>query len=329
MKGSGFFKFWLALVTAIDSNKQSIIGQLSSLAGVNACLDSCLEAAAAQWGGTTPTKPVYNSHTKTSTIPPHTGIPLIIDFVKVCITTGRMQPCRILFHRVLKSEGEIKQKFRTLFTPMIKPLRELLNKEGVELTSGPFHDLFHLLIGSYLQNVLGAKPRLIARTKLRKIGCGCADCGNVDTFLFSTQLAELTLRLVKARRVHVESRLNTASDLLKYQVIHGSPHRLHITKTAETVEAVRWSARQANAHSFLKKVGEDDVLQKVMGMRWDDVRKALQGTESFKLAQAAPGRNPPDPQAAPQSRGARQMAGQQPAVQGPVIDLTDDTQSHD
>ena len=39
---------------------------------------------------------------------------------------------------------------------MIK-LRELLNKEGMELTSGPFHDLFHLLIGSYLQNILGVK----------------------------------------------------------------------------------------------------------------------------------------------------------------------------
>lgn len=325
MKSSGLFKFWLALVTAIDSNKQSIIGQLSSLEDVNACLDSCLEAAAVQWGGTAPTKPVYNRHTNKSTIPPHTGIPLIIDFVKVCITTGRMQPCRILFHRVLKSEGEIKQKFQTLFIPMIKPLRELLNKEGVELSSGPFHDLFHLLIGSYLQNVLGAKPRLIARTKLRKIGCGCADCDNVDTFLFSTQSAELTLRLVKARRVHVESRLNTASDLLKYQVIHGSPYRLHMTKTAETVEAGRWSARQMNARSFLKKVGEDDVLQKVMGTRWDDVRKALQGTETFKLAQVAPLRNPPDPQAAPRSRGAGQTTGQQPDVLGPVIDLTADS----
>lgn len=323
-KGSGFFKFSLALVTAIDSNKQSIIGQLSSLEDINACLDSCLEAAAEQWGGTTPTKPVYNSHTRTNTFPSHTGIPLIIDFVKVCIATGRMQPCRILFHRVLKSEGEIKHKFQTIFIPMIKPLRELLNKEGVDVSSGPFHDLFHLLIGSYLQDVLGAKPRLIARTKLRKIGCGCADCENVDTFLFSTQSAELTLRLVKARRLHVESRLNTASDLLTYQVIHGSPYRLHITKTAETVEAGRWSARQTNARSFLKKVGEDDVLQKVMGTRWDDVRKAIQGTEPFKLAQVAPVRNPPHPQAAPRSRGAEQMTGQQPVVLGPVIDLTDD-----
>jgi hypothetical protein len=204
---------------------------------------------------------------------------------------------RILFHRVLKSDGEIKRKFQTLFIPLIKPLRELLNKEGVELTSGPFHDLFHLLIGSYLQNILGAKPRLTERTKLRKIGCGCADCGNVDTFLFSTELAELTLRLVKARRLHVQSRLNATFDLLTYQVIRGSPYRLHITKTAETVEVVRWSARQADMRSLLKEeVGEDDVLQKVMGMWWDDVRKALQGTESFKLAQVAPVRNPPDPQ---------------------------------
>jgi hypothetical protein len=151
MKGSGFFEFWLALVTAIDSYKQSIIGQLSSLEDFNSCLDSFLEAAAVQWGAT---NPHYNPYMKTSTIPPHTGIPLIIDFVKVCITTGRMQPCRILFHQVLKSDGEIKQKFQTLFIPLIKPLRELLNKEGVELNSGPFHDLFHLLIGSYLQNIL-------------------------------------------------------------------------------------------------------------------------------------------------------------------------------
>jgi len=226
-----------------------------------------------------------------------------------------MQPCRILFHRVLKSEGEIKQKFQTLFIPMIKPLRELLNKECVELSSGPFHDLFHLLIGSYLQNVLGAKPRLIARTKLRKIGCGCADCGNVDAFLFSTQSAELTLRLVKARMVHVESRLNTASDLLRYQVIRGSPYRLHITKAAESVEAGRWLARQTNARSFLKMVGEGDVLQKVMGTRWDDVRKALQGTETFKLAQVAPVGNPPEPQ----SRGAGQTTGHQPVFLGPVL----------
>ena len=61
---------------------------------------------------------------------------------------------------------------------------------------------------------------------------------------------------MKAQRVHLESRLNTASDLLEYQVIHGNPYRLHITGTAESVEAVRCSARQMNARSFLKKVGE-------------------------------------------------------------------------
>jgi hypothetical protein len=153
-----------------------------------------------------------------------------------------------------------------------------------------------------------------------KIGCGCADCGNFDM-----HSAELTLHLMKGRRLHVESRLNTASDLLTYQVIRGSPYRLHIAKTAETVEAVRWSARQTNAHSFLKGVGRDDVLQKVMGARWDDVKEALQGTESFKLAQVAPVRNPPGPQAAPRSGGAGQTTDQQPVVLGPVIDLTDDS----
>ena len=95
MKGSEFLKFWLALVTAIDSNKQSVIGQLLSLEDVNCCLESCLEAAALQWGGTTPTNLVYNRHIKTSTIPPHTSIPLITNFVKVCITTGRIQPSSV------------------------------------------------------------------------------------------------------------------------------------------------------------------------------------------------------------------------------------------
>jgi hypothetical protein len=116
---------------------------------------------------------------------------------------------------------------------------------------------------------------------VRKIGCGCDDCGLVDEFLTS-RATEKTFRYVKARRLHVEEELGSASDLISFTVSRsGSPHGLLVTKQPALLAASSWKPRVVEAKKLLEKIGDEGVISKLMGHRYSDVVSALEGTQPF------------------------------------------------
>lgn len=192
-----------------------------------------------------------------------------------------MAPCRKLFVILLKIPGTAGEKFESLYGRLIPPLRELLSSKNIDICSPPFIDLFQILVATYLRDVLGSNPS--TRPNIRKIGCKCTDCKSVDAFLLKPNLTE-TFRYAQKRRTHVESKLKTIADLVTSELIRDkSPHGLVVTKLPDFMAMLQWEVRVTKAKAFLKSVGEDDMIAKLMGDRYEDVLKALQGAQRFIL----------------------------------------------
>jgi hypothetical protein len=135
-----------------------------------------------------------------------------------------MNGCARLLLAVLKSEGEATTKFQALYLPLMPRLRGLLATHGIAISTYPFDQFTRALIELYLRAVLGPKPQ--TNVMIRKIGCGCHDCNDLDTFLLSTPI-DHHFRLAKARRTHLEMYLRRNTDLVTFQTIRNkSPHSL-------------------------------------------------------------------------------------------------------
>jgi hypothetical protein len=290
MKIPSIYDFCIAFVKSLLEHKKTILRPSSAASehdpriqvdSYNNILQQCLDIAVVQWESLVPKPTGYRAVSHPTQPSSHQKTNRVVELVDLCLLAGHMTPCRKLFALLLKAQGAISEKFKSLYSPLIPRLRELLHAKRTDICSSPFVDLMQLLIASYLRDVLGAKPRF--RAKVRKIGCGCADCNEVNLFLRSSAVQQ-TFRYPQARRTHVERHLTAAADLVEFETIRrGSPHRLAVTKRPDVVTSLKWESRLAKAKVFLNSIGNEDTLSKIMGNRYADVVKALQGTQRFEI----------------------------------------------
>ncbi|KAG5653300.1 hypothetical protein H0H81_001260 [Sphagnurus paluster] len=206
----------------------------------------------------------------------------IIELVELCLITGHMRPCKKLFLLLLQIQGSTVEKFQTIYIALVSRLGDLMRLKKAPLTP-PFSDFLQLLIGSYLRDMLGS-PGQQFRINVRKIGCGCADCELMDSFISTSTKSEETFRLLQARRIHLEQRLQNASDLATFETIRrGSPYGVKVTKCPEIAALQKWESRVAGAKTFLRSIGTDHDISQLMGDRYRDVLKAVAGTQPFAL----------------------------------------------
>lgn len=279
--------FCIAFVRSLLDHKKTILRSSSSASkydsqteadGYNTLLQQCLDIAVTQWesGGLKPA--AYGAVSHIAPLSSQQKIDRVVELVDLCLLTGHMTPCKKLFVLLLKVQGATSEKFKSLYNPLIPRLREVLHAKRTDICSSPFIDL-QLLIASYLRDVLGAKPRI--RAKVRKIGCGCLDCDNLNLFLRSSTVQQ-TFRYPQVRRTHLEKSLSAAADLVEFETIRrGTPHGLAVTKRPEVVTSLKWESRVTQAKVFLNNIGNEETLSKLMGTRYADVVKALQGIQKF------------------------------------------------
>ncbi|KAG6910741.1 hypothetical protein DXG01_008273 [Tephrocybe rancida] len=310
VKNTSIFVFAVAFVKALHEHRETIPDQPPSPAGtedppanndnMSTLMSQLLNTAVAQWSSVVAQAnpvPSYYPYYRQPQAPlvQTQKVQRIIDLVELCLLVKQMAPCNNLFLSILKVQESAPQKFQTLYIPLVPRLRDVMKAKSVDLRSPPFSDFLQLLVGSYLRDVLGAQGRS-HRTKLRKIGCGCANCAPVDAFITSKIKATETFRLVQARRLHLEARLSTAPDLLTFVTIRsGSPHGVQVTKRPEIVSAQQWESRVDQAKTFLLSIGDDDDISRLMGRRYADVMKALTGVQQFTLTVADAARKPSGP----------------------------------
>ena len=281
---------------AVSSTSLSTMDGFMSALGVasgekniaDALIDKALQIAAKQWSHAPASYAspayytgLYGGHSQNTNVAQKAKVDRIIEIVDLAITNENMEVCRALFVEILKSPGTSATKFVQLYTPLVSRLCPLLTSKKKDFFSAPFVDLFQILIGTYLRDILGKKGQL-SNTLLRKIGCGCADCQSLDNFILNPKTTSETFRLAQARRSHLERQVARASDLCSYQTIRGgSPHGLQVTKRREVVQASVWDYRQKEAKKFLASIGSDSTVSKIMGGRYADVVAAVSGKAWF------------------------------------------------
>ncbi|KAF8074847.1 hypothetical protein FPV67DRAFT_601295 [Lyophyllum atratum] len=207
----------------------------------------------------------------------------VIDIIDLCLLTGRVTSCVVLFLKLLQVRDSAVDKFQKLYTPLVPRLRDLMRTKGVPLRhSYPFSSFLQLLVGYYLRDVL-VTPGYIPQTTIRKVGCGCEDCNYLDSFLTGGKAQE-TFRCVSQRRAHLEDRLYTARDLVTYITTRSAvPHGLEVTKSPEIVATQTWAGRFEQAQAFLRSIGDVQDLFNLMGNRYGDLINALRGAQHFAL----------------------------------------------
>lgn len=258
---------------------------------VDKVIAKVLETAAKQWSHAAASHAFHrhgsyatNSHMNVAQIG---KVNRIIEIIDQAITTDNKEICRTLIIDILKNTGTSPEKFVQIYKPLIPPLRILLHSKNLDIYAPPFVDLFQILIGSYLRVVLGEKGQHL-NLRLRKIGCGCQDCQPLDKFILDPKTEKTTFRLVQKRRLHLEAQLSKASDICSYETIKsGNPHGVQVTKLTKVVQASKWESRQKEAKTFLSTIGTDEVIKKIMGVRYSDVIAAINGTVSFGATKIA------------------------------------------
>lgn len=234
------------------------------------------------------------------------GILRITDFVDLCLLTGQLKPCSKILHDVLKLKAKVpaEGRFRTIYIPLISPLKETLRKRGVPITQSPFSEFMHLIIGQYLADVLGPKPPADAQAKVPKVGCGCLDCHDLNPFLASERHSEISFSMIQSRRTHLERRLSTVREMVICTTLrHRSPHVLQVKKNPALTALNQWATRQKEALAFISSIGDGGVVKSLMKGREEDMRNALEGRQKFVLrgnitaaaGSAQEGRNPSGP----------------------------------
>ncbi|KAF5359061.1 hypothetical protein D9758_004791 [Tetrapyrgos nigripes] len=187
----------------------------------------------------------------------------IIDIVELCVRTRRPKPCSPLSVAILKERAPTKVNFTSFYEVLISLT---VQTKDLDVCTPPFNQVMEVLIGAYLQNVVGPKSATIASLRTRNIECGCANCADVNRFL---QSPSTELRVNKQPRfnlLHVCGYLNTATDLVTYTVGNYSrPTPVTVRKTPILLAYVQWAQRQTKAQAFLTTVGTDDVIAKVVG----------------------------------------------------------------
>ena len=240
----------------------------------------------------------------------------VLDFVKLCLLTRQMDTCRAFLDRVWNVSGEVVDKFNKIYMPLLPNLCKLLRKTNTDLCAPPFIDFLRLLISHHLCYVLRTKGQ---QAQPRKIGCGCGDCQELDGFLAGKK-SKYTFHIAEPRRAHLKSRMNNAGDLVTQKTQYqGKPYPLIVTKTHAF-----WECRLRVVNDMFKTIGTKNV-EKIMGDRYVDVRKALKGRDGFRLDDAAAQRQQENvsSHASTSTVDTTSVIGGKRKLEPEVIDLTD------
>ena len=245
----------------------------------------------------------------------------VLDFVELCILTRQMDTCRAFLDRVWNVSGEVVDKFNKIYMPLLPKLCKLLQKTNTDLCAPPFVDFLRLLISHHLCYVLRTKGQ---QAQPRKIGCGCGDCQELDRFIAGKQ-SQYTFHISRPRRGHLKSMMANAGDLVTQETQYqGNPYRLIVTKTHAFRSASMWEYRLQVVNDMFEVIGTKNV-EKIMGDRYVDVRKALKGRDAFRLDDAAAQRQPENvsSHASTSTVDTTSVIGGKRKLEPEVIDLTD------
>jgi hypothetical protein len=208
----------------------------------------------------------------------------VSSLLSICIPGNRTKSYEDLLDFTSRPlEEPFYVQYVDLYAKIIPDLVKLLDKHGISVSSTPSCKFFCYIIGRYLEEVLGSKdgsPYL----KFSMLTCGHKSCSPVNDFLRSEE-RETTIPLDDTVQ-HCTTRFKIGQ---RYKVFIPDPHwypkppRMGLTKSDEAMAAQHWGIRLADTQKLLKAIGTDEEISRIMGERYQDVVKALEGSQPFVI----------------------------------------------
>ncbi|KAJ8496425.1 hypothetical protein ONZ45_g12453 [Pleurotus djamor] len=338
------YAFWNGFLQSLITTRETIIGgDENTRIKFEKLVDTSLRTGIDQWDAGLPiqldpfTHSAYSYGYYTQPIKPGPDIPhepkitRILDVIKLCYDVSCPHNIPHLFSRVTSQMQWQYRSYVTVYTPLLKGIKDWLVQHGRSLADTPFDSCVRLLVEKYLVEVLKDKGHVAIPSVVRKLGClnSCADCVALDRFLFSAS-PTITYRLAMKRREHVEHQLMSGREFVSFTTIRsGSPYGVKIEKHASVVASMQFTSRAKQANALLSAIGDNAILQRIMGSRFSDVVHAIHGTRPYALSPsttAGPSTHTSAPAPGSSSVNPLQVAGSKRArvELGPVIDLTGD-----
>ncbi|KAF6756359.1 hypothetical protein DFP72DRAFT_1168981 [Ephemerocybe angulata] len=283
----GTYAVLIALAKGLHELRQSSSTTSQVKGELGTAVRQCIAAAIPQWE-----QGLYGSYWNCKPTDETDKTKRICEIVELCYTIGDLQPCIDLLNSLLQFERnvDVTKRLTEIHTPLIPHLRSTLAKLGKPANSEPFASFYRHTISLYLSRVLRTKPE-IPSLPSKPIGCGqCADCTQLDKFLRDATSSSTCFKTTQPRRTHVEAQIRKERYLANYvtteTVKSGSPHSLFVRKRPEVMTALKWGDAKAAAQAFVKGVCADErSLRELMGARYDDVVKAIEGTKLFAVGE--------------------------------------------
>ena len=204
---------------------------------------------------------------------------VVSSLLSVCITENRTSPYGKLLDALISNKLPFYCSYGKCFAEIIQILTELLREHSISVSSSPTHLFFYHIIETYLQEILGSKegsPYL----KISMLACGHEACEQVNDFMRSEETRMRSDQYEAIRKCVEYWRIGGRHNLLKIDHILKSADK-ELVKEHEALAAQHWDIRLADARKFLTSIGTDEEISKIMGERYLDVEKALEGSQAF------------------------------------------------
>jgi hypothetical protein len=207
----------------------------------------------------------------------------VSSLLSICISENRMGSCKKLLEKLISSLGKkyFFSRCRGLYTSLASSLGKELRKHDINFSTSPSRMFFYEIIGRYLEEILGSKegsPYL----KFSMRPCKHEACTQIKDFLRSEE-TNVTIQTNWWDIQDCVSRLKIDEyDLLESTYFRGEGPVV-FTKTHEAEAVQHWSVRVADARKLLEDIGTDEEISQIMGERYGDVEKALEGSQAFVM----------------------------------------------
>lgn len=208
----------------------------------------------------------------------------IKELVECIVSANQLELLEHLFVHFIKSSEQVEPTFENVLKLVVQHLVQILEKHGIALDSNTCKFFFRWLIENYLQTVLGAKTNTVNPAPPRKIGCGCRVCHALDTFIMSTERTQI-FREAQPTQKHLEKQLSKATDLVTYSTHRwGGLYEFEVTRLSSIVDADNWHSRRQAAMDFLKSIGGDDTIERILGEKFGALKEALSGERRYEAS---------------------------------------------
>ncbi|MCJ1281729.1 hypothetical protein MMC26_001051 [Xylographa opegraphella] len=197
----------------------------------------------------------------------------IVMLIGNCVPLQNSKAINRILRRIRKDAIAIDiSAFPDLLIPILRGLLRKLQRLGVSLVLPQYQSFFQDILDLYIRRYVGDEPDGESNWARPRLGCGCAECRQLDHFLADTDSQQETFVLSPAQGAHFRHRIENSC---KHQVVQiNRMVALVFTKIEDPphTSISRWIKRRDETIQNFKVIGTREVLQEILGDRYRDLR---------------------------------------------------------